>query len=199
MRLGIFGGTFDPVHFGHLILAEQCREQCRLDQVWFLPSGSPPHKEDLGITPGTHRAEMLEFALAGHPDFLVDRRELKREGITYTIDTLTSLAAEDESRELFFLIGGDSLNDLPTWRAPQQIAELATLVAVNRGDRPLQDIATIRSQLGDTVADRIMPATMPGIDLSSTDIRQRVSAGKSVRYMIPRAVEAYIAEHELYR
>lgn len=199
MRLGIFGGTFDPVHFGHLILAEQCREQCQLDQIWFLPSGSPPHKDDLGITSGTHRAEMLEFAVAGQPEFLVDRRELKREGTTYTVDTLESLTAEDADRELFFLIGGDSLNDLPTWREPQKIAQLATIVAVNRGDRPLQDLETVRKQLGDAVADRIVLATMPGIDLSSTDIRQRVREGKSVRYMVPRAVEAYIAEHELYR
>jgi nicotinate-nucleotide adenylyltransferase len=199
MRLGIFGGTFDPVHFGHLVLAEQCREQCALDEVWFLPSGSPPHKDDNGISDGEQRADMLEFAVAGHSAFKVNRLELKREGTTYTVDTLSSLMADDASRELFFLIGGDSLNDLPTWREPWRIAELARIVAVNRGDRPIADVEPLRAQLGDEVAERITLATMPGIDLSSTDIRQRVRAGNSIRYMTPRAVEAYIHEHGLYR
>jgi nicotinate-nucleotide adenylyltransferase len=107
--------------------------------------------------------------------------------------------ADDASRELFFLIGGDSLNDLPTWREPQRIAELAQIVAVNRGDRPIADVEPLRAKLGDEVAARITLATMPGIDLSSTDIRERVRAGKSIRYMTPRAVEAYIHEHGLYR
>ncbi|MEX1098528.1 MAG: nicotinate-nucleotide adenylyltransferase [Planctomycetales bacterium] len=199
MRLGLLGGTFDPVHYGHLLLAEQCREQCALDEVWFLPSGSPPHKSGDGISPGKARAEMLEFAVAGRPEFRVDRMELDREGTTFTVDTLEELHRVDPSRELFFLIGADSLADLPSWRRPDRIAELATIVAVNRGDRPLPDPAALAATLGEPLAERIRFVTMPGIDLSATDIRRRVRAGESIRFMTPRAVEAYIREHGLYR
>lgn len=198
MRLGLFGGTFDPVHFGHLILAEQCREQCALDQVWFLPSGNPPHKTVTGVTPGRARAEMLELAVAGQPQFVVNRIELSRTGKSYTYETLEQLHEEDAERELLFLIGGDSLAELPTWRNPERIAELATIVAVNRGDRPLPEMAALRRQFGEKIASSIRQATMPGIDLSASDIRRRVRRGQSIRFMTPRPVEAYIAEHGLY-
>jgi nicotinate-nucleotide adenylyltransferase len=199
MRLGLYGGSFDPVHLGHLILAEQCREQCALDEVWFLPAASPPHKAHRELTPGKARVEMLEFATAGHPEFVVNRMELQRGGTTYTVDTLQQLHDEDASRELFFLIGADSLSDLATWREPERIAELATVVAVNRGDRPLPQLDTLQTQLGEKIASRVALASMPGIDLSATDIRRRVRDGKSIRYLVPRAVEIYIAEHGLYQ
>ena len=195
MKLGLFGGTFDPVHFGHLLLAEQCREQCGLDAVWFLPSGSPPHKRR-EIMSGKQRTEMLELAIAGHGAFSVDDRELLRDGTTYTVDTLTELHAELPDAELFFLIGGDSLHDLPTWREPQRILELATIVAVNRGDRPLPELDDVSERLN---LAAIQIVTMPGCELSATDIRRHVAAGKSIRYMTPRAVEVYIQQHELYR
>src|SRR5690606_37679433 len=123
-------------------------EQCRLDRVWLLPAGQPPHKRDAVITAGKSRAEMLEFAVAGYPQFEVNRRELRREGASYTVETLAELQAEDPARELFFLIGADSLIELPTWREPRRILELATVVAVNRGDRPLPDLAPIKMALG---------------------------------------------------
>lgn len=197
MRLGLFGGTFDPVHYGHLLLAEQCREQCALDEVWFLPAGNPPHKPEVTITDGKLRADMLELATAGMPQFRVNRMELSRGGKTYTVDTLAELHTEDPQRELYFLIGADSLDDLPTWREPRRIAELATLVAVNRGDRPLPDVAAICGQVG-VSRERIWLVTMPGIDLSASDLRRRVRAGRSIRFMTPRAVEMYISEHRLY-
>lgn len=199
MRLGLFGGTFDPVHLGHLILAERCREECRLDQVWFIPAGAPPHKATGSITPGERRAEMLEFAIAGHPQFSVNRMELSREGRSFTVDTLRQLHAEDAARDLFFLIGADSLADLPLWRDPAGIAELATIVAVNRGDRPMPDLEALLRQLGPAVCSRIQIVTMPGIDLSATDIRRRVREGKSIRFMTPRPCEVYIQQHGLYR
>jgi nicotinate-nucleotide adenylyltransferase len=199
MRLGLLGGTFDPIHFGHLLLAERCREECGLDRVWFLPAGQPPHKAAEGISAGNQRAEMVEFAIAGHPQFEVNRMELGRSGRTFTVDTLREVHAEDPSRELFFLIGADSLADLPTWRDPACIVELATIVAVNRGDRPLPDLFHLRRTLGDAIADRIQLVTMPGIDLSSTDIRRRVREGRSIRFMTPRPCEVYIQEHGLYR
>ena len=199
MRLGVFGGTFDPVHFGHLFLAEQCRERCRLDEVWFLPAGVPPHKKEQAIAPGTARAEMLDFAIAGHEKFRVDRRELKRTGPSYTVDTLAQLHDERPDDELFFLIGADSLADLATWREPQRIAELATLVAVNRGGVPLPALDHLRQQLGDAVIARIQIVEMPGVDFSSSDIRERILTGRSIRYMTPRSVECYVGEQRLYR
>ena len=199
MRLGLFGGTFDPVHVGHLVLAEQCREQCRLDQVWLIPSGQPPHKRQIPLTPGKLRAEMLDFAIAGHPDFVVSRMELDRQGPTYTVDTLQHLHDEDPSRELFFLMGADSLADLATWREPERIAALATIVAVNRGDRPLPERAMLEQLVGETIARRVQFVTIPGIDLSASDLRRRARDGRSLRYLVPRPVEIYIQQHSLYR
>ena len=187
MRLGIYGGTFDPVHFAHLLLAEQCREQLALDAVWFIPAALPPHKQDRGITSAKDRLAMLKLAIAGHPEFVVSDREIARGGTSYTIDTLRELHAEDPSRELFLLIGADSLADLTTWREPDQILKLATVVAVNRG-RQQTDLTPLREQLGSATA-AIVEVTMPVVDLAATDLRERVAAGKSIRYMTPRAVE----------
>lgn len=201
MRLGIFGGTFDPVHFGHLLLAEQCREQCALDEVWFVPSGSPPHKQGADITPAKSRLEMLELAISGHPVFATNDVELHRSGPTYTVDTLQTLRDLPDSagRELFFLIGADSLSELVTWRRPERIAELATIVAVNRGGDPPPELAPVEQALGSAVAERIRVIEIPGVDISSTDIRRRHREGRSIRYMTPRAVELFIEQHGLYR
>ncbi len=198
MRLGLFGGTFDPVHLGHLLLAEQCREQCELDEVWFIPAGNPPHKNPADLAPDTSRAEMLEFATAGHPKFSVKRMELGGAGKSFTVDTLQQVYDEDPSRELFFLIGADSLLDLPKWREPEGIAELATIVAVNRGDRPLPELEALTPQLSAAIVSRLRFVTMPGVEMSATDIRNRVDQGHSIRYMTPRAVEEYIRENGLY-
>jgi len=199
MRLGIFGGSFDPVHYGHLILAEQCREQCELDEVWFVPARQPPHKTARHLSPEKARMEMLELATAGHEAFRVSDIELRREGLSYTVDTLQQLHDEGPQRELFFLIGGDSLFDLPHWREPDRIAELATIVAVNRAGRRLPERSELEQLLGPSLAARIKLVTMPAVDLSSTDIRARVQQGRSIRYLVPRAVEQYILEHGLYR
>ncbi len=198
MRLGIFGGTFDPVHIGHLLVAEQCLEQCGLDQVWFVPAGVPPHKLSRTIAPGKARAEMVELAVAGHERFRVDRRELDRGDPCYTVETLASFHTEDPSRELFFVLGSDSLVEFSTWREPKRIAELAHLAVANRGGAPLPDLEPLRPTLGDLVDSRVQFVTIPGIDISSSAIRRRVGEGKSIRYMTPRAVECYIATHNLY-
>lgn len=198
MRLGLFGGTFDPIHLGHLLLAEQCREQCRLDAVWFLPSANPPHKQGIAITSAQARVEMLEMAIAGHPEFSVSKLELERSGTTYTVDTLEQLKHEEPARELFFLIGADSLADLVDWREPGRILQLATIVAVNRGREPLPQTRALEAKVGRDGMERIMRVSMPGIDFSSTDIRRRLKEGRSIRYLVPRAVEVYAREHKLY-
>lgn len=197
-RLGIYGGSFDPVHLGHLLLAETCREACELDRVLFLPCGRSPHKPSGPIATGSQRAEMLEFAVAGDSRFGVCRIELERSGPSYTVETLRQLRVEQPDSELFFLMGADSLADLPLWREPQAILELATVVAVNRGQRPPPDLVTLEARLGPIVRERVRLVTMPSVELSATEIRERVRDGRSVRFRTPRAVEEYIRQHGVY-
>ena len=198
MRLGIFGGTFDPVHYGHLLLAETCREQLKLDQVRFVPAATPPHKLDHQISDGHARADMLSLAVSGYPEFVVDRRELKRKGPSFTVDTLTEYATEFPDAELFFLIGADSLRDLPTWRNPERISQLATLVACNRpGVAALQN-EQIVEWVGAEIASRILTQQIPGTDISASDIRERARTGCSLRFLTPRSVETFLTEHDLY-
>jgi nicotinate-nucleotide adenylyltransferase len=203
MRLGIYGGTFDPVHYGHLLLAEQCREQCELDEVRFVPAAIPPHKEDAQITSGKHRLHMLDFALAGCGELTISDIELRRTGPSYTIDTLQHFADEDADRELFLLMGMDSLADFPNWREPQRILNLATLVAVNRQsqhDEAAQRAAVAAiEQLHAGAGERLQIVEMPDIEISATDLRRRVREGRSIRFQTPRPVAMYIAEHGLYR
>jgi nicotinate-nucleotide adenylyltransferase len=198
MRLGILGGSFDPVHLGHLILAETCRERCRLDEVWFIPAGHPPHKTDRELASPKARYEMLDLALAGIPEFRISRLELDKETTSYTVETLEQLATEEPERELFLLIGADSLRDFPGWKEPLRILELAKVVAVNRGQEPSPDLEEFEQELGTAAIDRVQTVTMPGIGLSATDIRHRIRSGHSVRFQIPKAVEVYIREHEIY-
>lgn len=204
MRMGILGGTFDPVHYGHLLMAEICREQLNLDQVKFIPAGQPPHKPGRRISDGHARADMLQLAVSGYPEFVIDRRELKRTGPSFTVDTLTELRAETELKtdqsdtQLFFLIGADSLRDLPTWREPDSISQLATIVVCNRPGLPLPTFEQSVSWVGEQIASRLMFVQMPGTDLSATNMRQRIQDGKSLRFMTPRAVEAFIKQHRLY-
>jgi nicotinate-nucleotide adenylyltransferase len=200
MRLGIFGGTFDPVHYGHLLLAECCRERCRLDRVWFVPANIPPHKQQDAITPGRQRAEMLELALGGHSAFDVSRIELDRDGVSYTVDTLERIAGEDADRELVLLLGADSLLDLPHWKHPRRICELASLAIAARPDVCPLDLGPLEQALGPAAASlRIERVDLPQIELSSRDMRRRVAAGASIRYRTPRAVEKYIETAGLYR
>ena len=196
MRLGIFGGAFDPVHNGHLLLAEQCREQCQLDEVWFVPTKIPPHKDADSLSPDADRVEMLKLATAGRSEFVVSEIELNREEISWTVDTLRQLREERPEDELFFLIGADSLRDFPSWKEPEEIAQLATVVAVNRGEASLDELT---AGLKPELAASVQLVTMPGISISATDLRRRVPEGKSIRYLVPRAVEEFILAQKLYR
>ena len=198
MRLGILGGTFDPVHYGHLLMAETCRQQLKLNELRLIPAGSPPHKSDRSITDGHTRADMLQLAISGYPEFIVDRREIRRKGPSYTVDTLTELASEFDGAELFFIVGADSLRDLPTWREPMKIASLAKIVAVNRPGAPTPTLQQAAEWVGEELASRIELLTMPGCDLSATELRRRVREGLGLRFMTPKAVEAFIGQHNVY-
>ncbi|WP_013626977.1 nicotinate-nucleotide adenylyltransferase [Rubinisphaera brasiliensis] len=199
MKIGILGGTFDPVHLAHLLLAETCREECGLDQVRLLPASNPPHKQGETISPAKQRIAMLEFAVAGFPEFVVDRREIKRDGLSYTWQTLTEFREEFPEDELFFLMGSDSLRDLMTWKNPETIAELATLVAVNRGPISEEQMNAYLEPLPEVIRKAIRFVQMPAVDISASEIRDRARAGRSLRFLTPRPIERYIVEQGLYR
>ncbi|MBB73005.1 MAG: nicotinate (nicotinamide) nucleotide adenylyltransferase [Planctomycetaceae bacterium] len=200
MRLGIFGGTFDPVHVGHLLLAETCLEQCALDEVWFVPALLPPHKQRHTLTAANQRVEMLQLAVSGHRQLIVSTIELDRGGVSYTWETLQAIHDAHPDSELFFLMGADSLHDLRHWREPQRICELALPIAVRRAGsaeidfNPLESIA----QPQQIAQMRRCQVEMPLIELSSTNLRQRIAARQSVRFRLPRAVEKYIETQGLY-
>jgi nicotinate-nucleotide adenylyltransferase len=196
MRLGLYGGTFDPIHLGHLILAEQCRESCGLDRVWLIVAGSPPHKPG-GRTPVGHRLEMVRIAIVGHPAFAASDIEAKRPGPHYSVETLEAVRRDYPDDELFFLIGADSLADLPAWREPERIARLATIVVVNRPGIEEADPA----RLPDFGPGSLPLAwvSIPPVGIASSDLRRRLAEGRSIRYMVPRGVEAYIEAHGLYQ
>jgi nicotinate-nucleotide adenylyltransferase len=193
MRVGVFGGTFDPVHLGHLIMAEQCREQATLDQILFIPAATPPHKQRANITPFGQRVEMLTLAISGNPAFQIDPLEQDRKGPSYTVDTLAQLKQARPRDEFFLILGSDSVRDFATWYEPQRILESVTQVLVVM--RPYSDLEEL-TYFGD--AERYQPVAAPLIDIASSDIRQCVAKGRSIRYMVPRAVEAYIADKRLY-
>jgi nicotinate-nucleotide adenylyltransferase len=201
MRLGIFGGSFDPVHYGHLLLAESAREQLALDEVWLIPAAVSPFKVGQEQAPAKARLEMLELALAGSEHLRASPLEIDRGGISYTVDTLAEIARQQPGAKLFLLMGADSLRDFPKWRGPAQICELATPAVVRRGGAPDPDIGGLVAIVSpERLAEiRAAQVQMPLIELSSTDLRARAAAGQSLRYRTPRAVEKYIETHRLYR
>lgn len=201
MRLGLYGGSFDPVHYGHLLLAECCRETLELDEVWLIPAEIPPHKQDRERALAKHRYEMLELALGGHPQLKASRLEIDRGGVSYTVETLEAVRQQHPQAELYLLMGADSLRDLPTWRDPHRICELAIPAVVRRGGAAEPDYSVLaRLVPPDRLeAIRASQVKMPLIELSSTDLRRRAAAGQSLRYRTPRAVEKYIEAQGLYR
>lgn len=201
MRLGLFGGSFDPVHFGHLLLAESCREQQRLDRVLFLPAATPPHKQGFERTSGIRRAEMLELAAGGHEPFGVSRFEIDRGGVSYTVETLRHFRQEAPDAELFFLMGADMLYDLPHWREAAVVCQLATPIVVRRAGVAEPDFDVLAEIASPERRQQIRAhqVEMPAIGLSSTEIRQRVASGRSIRYWTTPAVEQYVLQHALYR
>jgi nicotinate-nucleotide adenylyltransferase len=205
MRIGIFGGSFDPVHDGHLIAAECAREQARLDRVLFIPAAAPPHKPGRILADGPHRLAMLSLATGGNDAFAVSGIELDRGGTSYTVDTLATLAGEHPDDALVLILGPDSLASLPTWREPARIAALAEIVPVERDS--LDDLTAAAATVGlaDLLGEEHVRALlgrrvrMPAVGIRATDLRTAVAAGRSIRYRTPRAVERYIATHGLYR
>jgi nicotinate-nucleotide adenylyltransferase len=194
VRIGILGGTFNPPHVGHLVCAEAAQDELGLDRVLLLPAGTPPHKEVEDEPGDTHRAEMCRRAADGAGWLEVSTLELERPGASYTVDTLGELHARTPGDDLTFIVGGDMALSLPSWRRPAEILRLARLGVAERAGATRAEIAVVLQPLG----GRVEFFTMPRLDVSSTDVRERVRAGRPIRWLVPDAVAAYIAEHGLY-
>ncbi len=189
-RLGIFGGSFDPPHVGHLIVAQSAAEQLALDLVIFVPAYYPPHKIGNQQSSAADRLAMVKLAVRGNPRFEVSDLEVKRKGISYTVDTLQSFASRFENADLFFIIGGDSLSQFSTWKDPEEILNLAQLVVY---PRTLSNIADVPGSL-----PRAHVLRGPMLEISSSDIRLKVSHGESIRYLTTVEVARYVRSHRLY-
>lgn len=201
-RVGLIGGTFDPIHYGHLVVAEEIRAALDLADMVFIPTGQPPHKREGTVTAAEHRFAMLELAIASNPHFSISRVELDRPGPSYTVETLRLLRQQWGGQTAFyFIIGWDSLEELTTWHDPAGILEqLAYLVAVHRPG--YQEEPGYRKRLENRLPEiqqRLLTMPAPQLDISATDLRLRVAEGKPVKYQIPEAVENYIVQHGLYR
>lgn len=195
---GILGGTFDPIHVGHLLVGETAWQKLGLQRVLFVPAGDPPHKQREVGTPAWHRRVMVELAIAGNPHFELCPVDLERVGPHYSTDTVRLIRAQYElaTDDCFFIIGGDSLQDLPKWHRPEELLQLCRLAVIQRpGFRP--DMAALTEQLPG-VAARLVWVEMPEIGISASDIRAQLQAGQSVRYQVPAAVRQYILDHKLY-
>ncbi len=195
-RIGILGGTFDPIHFGHLLMAENAMEQLGLDLVLFAPAGDPPHKPGNGIVDGETRLSLVELAISDRPGFEASHIDLDADGPSYTWNLLERCHRRWPLAALHFVLGGDSLVDFPTWARPERILELARLAVV---PRPGVDSANHRVTGIAGLAERVDVIDAPLSPLSSTDIRERVAAGRSIRYLVPEPVRAAIHELGLYR
>ena len=196
------GGTFDPVHYGHLVVAEEVRTTLNLAEMVFVPAGQPPHKPEAAITAVEHRIAMLKLALASNPYFSFSRVDVDRVGPSYTVDTLRLLRQQwGEETALYFVVGWDSLEELHTWYDPTGVlVQLTALVAIHRPG--YQEVSGYRQRLEErlpAIRHRLLTMPAPQLDISATDLRQRVAEERPIKYQLPEAVEQYIAQHGLYR
>ncbi|NQT24282.1 nicotinate-nucleotide adenylyltransferase [candidate division KSB1 bacterium] len=193
MRIGVFGGTFDPIHIGHLILAEAVRFNADLDRILFVPANQPPHKLKQKLSPANQRMAMLNHAIIDYPELQVSDSEIRRGGVSYTIDTLDALqqTPEFQNQILFPIIGGDSLVELHTWKDPKQILEKHQVLCVLRPDIEIKHVDPF-------IFSKVQMIEAPLISISSSEIRDRVKQGKSIRFWVPDSVESYIHKQGLY-
>ncbi len=196
-RIGVLGGTFDPPHNGHLAIAQEALTRLGLSQVVFAPTRQPPHKLGNPITPIEHRLEMVRLAIAANPRFILSRVDVDREGPTYTVDTIRLLRQQwGEGIDLYFIMGLDSLANILTWHAPDQLIQLCQFAVFNRPGFTV-DLNALDAKLPGLRA-RVIMLSSPALDIAASDLQQRVRAGQSIRRLVPAAVAAYIAKHQLY-
>ncbi len=197
-KVGILGGTFDPIHVAHLILAEQAWQQFKLDTVLIMPSGDPPHKSGREITPANHRVRMLQLAIEDNKHFKLSNVEVEREGKTYTAETLTGLCKYNSDCSYYFIVGADSLFQIEQWRQPEIIMSHAILLAAVRDNYKLPELEKQMDYLKKKYKAQIDLLHTPNIMISSSLIRERVQNGESIRYLVPKDVEKYIYQNKLY-
>ncbi len=196
-RIGILGGTFDPPHIGHLVLGEYAAEALDLKQVLFVPAADPPHKIAVHKSPVAHRLAMLQIALADNPRFAISRVDIDRPGPHYSLDTVKIIQQAHADTELYFVMGGDSLRDLPTWHRPEQLIEHCRLAVM---ERPGTDAhPAMHDPILPGLAERVVMVNAPMLQIASSSIVPRLQQGRSVRYLVPDGVLAYIHEQGLYR
>lgn len=195
LRIGILGGIFDPIHYGHLTIAEEARYHFALREVVFVPCGNPPHKQEGIITEAKHRLAMTRLALTDNPAFRLSSMEIDRPGLSYAIDTIELLQQEYGAAKLYFIMGADAILELETWKEPQRLAAACQVVAATR---PGYDLGGLERTLGKEIASGIALLEAPGVAISSREIRQRVRQGAPIRYLVPEAVGRYITDHRLY-
>lgn len=197
--LGIIGGTFNPIHYGHLIAAECARVEFKLEQVIFIPARIPPHKEDWDILDQAERYRMVEMAVGSNPAFQVSDLEMKRAGVSYTVDTVEHFCRCYPASQIFFIMGLDSLFILDTWKDIERLSQLCRFIIVTRPGYNINEEVQIRERLPADFWSQADFLEIPGLDISSSDIRMRVAKGKPIRYMLPEAVESYIRQNHFYR
>lgn len=198
MRIGVFGGTFDPIHLGHLVAGQEVCSRLDLEKVLFVPTGVPPHKLNEQITAVEHRLAMVELAIASNPCFELSRVDVDRPGPSYTVDTLQLLLAQwPSSTKPYFIMGLDSLAEITTWHRPERLIQLCRLAVVGRPGYNA-DLTELEAALPG-ISSRIECVPMPWLEISSTDLQRRVRQGISIKYLVPEAVEKYIYQHGLYR
>ena len=198
MNIGVLGGTFDPVHKGHLILAEEARTQLNLTEIIFIPAGQPQLKGDKIISPAEHRLQMLRLAIADKPYFKLSAMEIERAGPSYTVDSIADLRDElGEGDELFFILGWDSLARLIEWRDAPRLIKMCYLVAVPRPGYPPPKLKALEGPISG-IKQRVMLMDKPKIDISASAIRERVARGLPIRHLVPEPVNRYIKQHKLY-
>ena len=198
MRVGVLGGTFDPVHLAHLIIGEEARIQLELERVLFMPAGQPWLKAGQALSPAADRLRMVELAVEGNPHFQVCCREVNREGPTYTVDTLEELHQElGADAEMFFIIGQDALDQLHRWKEPERLLRLCRLAIARRPGHDPFDRKAWQRRFPDAHEPAVLAA--PLIDISGTEIRRRVASGGTLRYLVPEAVADYIKRRRLYQ
>jgi nicotinate-nucleotide adenylyltransferase len=196
VNVGILGGTFDPIHIGHLVVAEEARIKVGFDEVLFVPARQPLLKPDRNITPANHRVEMVRRAITDNPYFKLCALEIERPGPSYTVDTLTMLRDQlGNEASLFFILGRDTLAELPSWKEPKRLVQLCSLVVAPRlGAKDLKHLETEIPGL----LDKVIQLDMPVIGISSSGVRQRMARGLPIRYLVPTAVQEYITEQKIY-
>jgi len=201
MKIGIFGGSFNPIHNGHLILAECVRDTLGLQKVIFIPNGEPPHKDGSDLAGPDHRAAMVRSSVMLNPRFDFSDIELKREGTSYTIDTVRELLRRRQADQLYFIIGADSIPELPTWVEIEELGKLCRFVVGARPGFSMDKLETLEGKLPAEFIQNLKDnfIEMPLIDISASDIRQRVREGKSIRHLVPNEVLDYVRTNDLYR